>query len=234
MSQQPQQVDFDEWVRIIFDRPARLSCGHRQRAPDGRDWSQWENEREEPLDRVLAVQHLEYCTRLFCNATQLLVGFDDDRVAEGLSELTDAHDLLLPLKRLSATESVVAAFVESISVLFRDFMAPRCRGTFGHLDETPTTQLNMTCYMWWDAFAYKGTPDDPRFLHTDEAILSVMQRCLNINHDGVRESALHGLGHWRGYRDRVQKTIDEFLDNTKDLRPELVDYARCARVGAVR
>jgi hypothetical protein len=57
-------------------------------------------------------------------------------------------------------------------------------------------------------------------------VLKVLQRLLAVPHDACRESALHGLNHWRsGYRSRVREIVDQFLHHTPGIRRELGIYA---------
>jgi hypothetical protein len=56
---------------------------------------------------------------------------------------------------------------------------------------------------------------------------------LIIPHDAVRESSLHGLGHWVREYHKAKGVINRFLRDTPDLRPELVAYAERARAGNV-
>jgi hypothetical protein len=46
-------------------------------------------------------------------------------------------------------------------------------------------------------------------------------------------SALHGLNHWHLYHaNRVEATVDSFLQKTPGLTPRIIEYAATARSGA--
>jgi hypothetical protein len=121
--------------------------------------------------------------------------------------------------------------LRSFVPLFRNVMAVRCSPSLSHLDESGATALNSACYMWWDLIPIGiGDPSD-RVLHDE--VLAVLAEIVDIPHDACRESALHGLGHWARYHPGVSGTIDRFLEGTKNLRPELVAYAKQARTGCV-
>jgi len=59
-------------------------------------------------------------------------------------------------------------------------------------------------------------------------------RLLSIPHDACRESALHGLNHWYLSYPRAEAIVDEWLEQTAGLRPELISYAQNAKVGMVQ
>ena len=65
MSEQPKQIDFEEWVRILFDRPAGQARAE-----------QWEIEREAPAWDLPDIRHIEFATRLFLNAQDTLSSLD--------------------------------------------------------------------------------------------------------------------------------------------------------------
>jgi hypothetical protein len=88
--------------------------------------------------------------------------------------------------------------------------------------------------MWWDVFPAWGDPDDSSESEERDEYICVMERCLSLSHDACLEGALHGLGHWHLLLpERVEVIVDRFLE-TRVLRPELAEYARRARDGAVQ
>ena len=88
--------------------------------------------------------------------------------------------------------------------------------------------------MWWDILPLIGHPGKPEFAKLDQAALTVMEECLALPSVACQESALHGLGHWNMYfPSEVQSIIDSFLKSEKNLRPELLQYAKSARSGCV-
>lgn len=117
--------------------------------------------------------------------------------------------------------------------LFEQVMAVRCSPHLSHLDEQPANPLNSACYMWWDILPIHGRPDLPERAAVDAEILRLLPRLLSIPQDACRESALHGIGHWRIYYPQLAAEVDAFLERTPGLRPELVAYALAAGEGTV-
>jgi hypothetical protein len=112
-------------------------------------------------------------------------------------------------------------------------MAVRCSPHLSHLDEQPANPLNSACYMWWDILPIHGEPEDADRAKFDIEVLRVLPRLLSIPHDACRESALHGVSEWQLYYPSAESIVDEWLARTPGLRPELVSYARSAKVGNV-
>lgn len=99
------------------------------------------------------------------------------------------------------------------------------------LDEVGDSALDRVCYMWWDIFPFAIGMNGLTAL--DRALLDVMKQQLTIDHDAVRESALHGLGHIVSPRESAVQIIDAFLDSHPRIRPELRQYALDARAGGI-
>jgi hypothetical protein len=87
--------------------------------------------------------------------------------------------------------------------------------------------------MWWDIMLFYGKPDDPAGAAFDAVCLEVMMWTFYLKSDACTERALHGLGHWHDYAAEVGALIDGFVVRSRYLRPELRQYARLARNGAV-
>ena len=85
--------------------------------------------------------------------------------------------------------------------------------------------------MWWDILPINGCPEEPARAEFDAEVLVVLRRLLSIPHDACRESALHGISEWSSYYPQVGDMVEE--SRTPNLRPELVSYARRAKVGNV-
>lgn len=126
--------------------------------------------------------------------------------------------------------------IRSIESVFTKLFATRWTESLSAIDE-PGSPINGVCYMWWDvSVLYGANPGDPCPELTNPELLGVMQRTLSVKHTAVRESALHGLGHWALYWPKeVAAIVDEFLESpySKRLRPELRQYALIARQGYV-
>lgn len=86
--------------------------------------------------------------------------------------------------------------------------------------------------MFFHIYGKSGIPERDVL---DDHILSVMEKIVQLPNQACQEGALHGLGHWQyAYPDRVAQIIDEYLAKKADeLREELAQYARHARIGYV-
>jgi hypothetical protein len=176
-------------------------------------------------------------TWLFSHSASLLAPYTEKQVNEGLWWIIGEgqSEYLFALTGDTTPWPERLACVRSITALFAGVFARRCEAALSHLDE-PGNPLNQVCYMWWDIFQL-GPPYVPPELH--EAIIGVMGAILDIDHDAVIESALHGLGHWsEGHEREVKGIIDGCLKRHRQrgqrpLRPELRSYAEGAREGLV-
>lgn len=124
--------------------------------------------------------------------------------------------------------------IRSIYDLYEKCFARRCMVGLSHLGEE-NNPLNVICCMWWDVFPAWGDPGDTSRSHEASEYIRVMERCLSLTHEACREGALHGLGHWQLiFSERVERVVDRFLRERRDLRPGLVLYARRAYIGGVQ
>ncbi len=174
---------------------------------------------------------LAYVTRTFQTAATTLAPFRDEHVDEALWELAGSSGVFHVLAQFPADSAPVSECLGSIVALFRDYLAPRCPPVLSHLDEAGAGPLNRICYMWWDIFPFAIGMNGPTAL--DRALLGVMKQQLAIDHDAVRESALHGLGHVVSPRESAVQIIDSFLDSHPHIRPALRQYALSARAGCI-
>ena len=241
-------ISFAEWVTYVFDHPVPDSgipkWARSSEALIDRPWyhesdSDWWDPSRQPEVTIA------YLTNLFENAPRVLTPFSDAQIDQGfnflVSSFSSAHMVVLFNPTVPWSERKHC--ISFMYTLFERFFAPRCFSHLSHLGTNETTQsrvspLNGMCYMWWDMLHYYGNPEDPDgTTQVGEACLEVMRMILDLDSDACRESALHGLSHWRyAYPHHVpviQGIIDEFLDRHPGLRPELKAYARTARKGLV-
>lgn len=123
-----------------------------------------------------------------------------------------------------------ARCIAAIFTLFERYLCGACEARLSHLERGPgpAREPDGICYMWWDLFPLGR---DPR---VDEALLDVMERCLDLPSIACVESGLHGLGHWHARTPaRVEAIIDGWLARARPEGP-LADYARAARAGCVQ
>lgn len=222
MSQPSPGVPFDVWVNWIFN--------HLVTDPE---WY-WADDAE--MLEVPPATSAEYAARLLSDAGRLLEPYSDAQVNMGLWFLASNSCSAVMLDALGdkVPEPRRRACIRAMSALYRQCFVPRCSPHLIHLDEEGWTPLNLVCYMWWDMLPICGRPEDSERANIDQECIAVMVKALELPSDACRESALHGLGHWKHhYPEEVAGAINAFLGTTPDLRPELIRYAEAAREGCV-
>jgi hypothetical protein len=200
------------------------------------------------IDRVhlklSAVQEAELCAETFERSEDLLSRFSVAQIAQGLHYLTSyaCSSHMVALVSPAVPEGIRLRALRSFVPLFQNTMRGRCTEHLSYLSEKGRSPLNPECFMWWEHLlplepGYMG--EDPRLggdrllqASFDDEAIRVMATVLEISHDACRESALHGLGHWRhAYPDRITAIIDRFLSSSTAIREDLRDYAEMARTG---
>lgn len=174
---------------------------------------------------------VQYLTQLFENPASLLAPYSDAQCNQGLwflgSNACSSHMFALNHGGVPMPDRLRCA--GAMGTLFEQLFAVRCSPHLSHRDEPGANPLNSVCYMWWDVL-----PVDASFPQMADTLLGVMIRSLALDSVACQESALHGLGHWRGDESHVRQTIDDFLARSPDLRPDLRQYALSARGGCVQ
>ena len=224
MGEKLENLTFEEWLRHVFDHPVS-DLNSAWYWDIDRDW--WEED---------SAATLEFMTRLFEHAAELLQPYSDAQLNQGLwflvSNACSSH-MFAPMNE-SLPWSARRRCILSIHQLYEQCFARRCSSHLSHIDEPGANPLNMVCYMWWDIIPLYGKPDDPAHREMDEAILQVMESTLQLDSIACRESALHGLGHWQhAYPERVGQIIDRFSMRQPDLPEKLRTYMQNAYVGYV-
>jgi hypothetical protein len=214
-------LDFEQWVQHLFCHPVVEPTWYLEA------WAElWEGE---PL---LTVQ---YVTRLFESPERLLKDYSREQLEQGLWYLAgEGQAFMQALLDSEVAWAIRKRGLQSIHTFYEKFFAAACADELGHLCKTTSTPINGVCYMWWDLFPSWGNPEDPYRQEEDETILQVMENTLEIVSEACRESALHGLGHWRlHYPETVQRIVGEFLGRKPQMSAELREYALAARSGMV-
>lgn len=213
---------FEQWVQGIFDHPVTEPAWY------------WEVDADTCVEDDKT--NVNYLAQLFTNSDQVLRRFDDAQVGQGLNMIVSnsCSDHAFSIVAGTAPWPARRTAIRSIFNLYAMCFNERCIDGLGHLGEV-SNPLNGICYMWWDVFpAWTDPKDESRSGEADEYI-GVMERCLSLRNQACLEGALHGLGHWEAiYPERVTVIVDQFLRERTDLRPQLVEYARRARDGAVQ
>lgn len=209
-----------KWIAHVFDHPVADPEWHW--SPDAPDW-------EDNAEHIVTL-----IADTFEHSGELLSRFSDAQLNQGFWYLVSAgSNLMFSLVDQAVPLPTRLRAVRSFVPLFEQVMAVRCSPHLSHLDEQPANPLNSTCYMWWDILPVHGEPDDPKRVEFDAEILRVLPRLLSIPHDACRESALHGISEWQLYYPSIEVVVNEWLARAPDLRPELVSYARRAKIGNV-
>lgn len=214
---------FESWVDYVFNHPVTNPQWH---------FDSRLHVKEPPPEMIVP-----YLTSLFQNPEESLSSFTKDQVAQGLNYLVSpsCSNYMFALRDDSIPWEKRELCIAAIYNLYERYFSKHCAETLSHLGEEGNP-LNGPCYMWWDVFPWFGHPKESQYAKLDDAILSVMEKTLLINHVACQEGALHGLGHWaRDYPQRVAQTIDGFLNSsTKKTIPfKLAQYAALARWGYI-
>jgi hypothetical protein len=216
-------LSLPNWIAHVFDHPVADQTGDRwYHSLDSAEWDDghdWYDSPERSCERIAST---------FERSGELLANFSDEQLEQGLWYLVDNgnSDFMFALIDPAAPASVRLRALRSFLPLFEQVMAVRCSPHLSYMDETETNALNGICYMWWDVLPIHDRADQPERAEFDAEVLAVLRRQLAVPHDAVRESALHGLNHWRsGYRSQVREIVDQFLHHTPGIRRELGIYA---------
>lgn len=221
-------LSFDGWIHYIFDHPVREP-----------EWF-WDDEKDfwDPLKQPAIT--VQYVTQAFEKPLDSFASsYSDAQINQGLWYMlsNSCSNHMSPLKDEHVPLTARLRALKAMSVVFELVFLPRCSGNLGHLNEeaSPPNPLDSVCYMWWDILPIHGASAGPDTIPTANAILEVIEYTLGLGSDSCRESALHGLGHWHSYDpQRIEEMVSRFLDENKDIRPELAAYARRARKGQVQ
>lgn len=214
-----------KWAEFVFDRPLPAA---------GEEAWYWDLE---IYGRSIDCRHsLLMAAETFENAAANLSCFSNAQIEQGLRYISSnaCSDQLQGLSDDEIPEDERIRALRSFIPLFRDVVAVRFPTALRHLNESCEDFIGCSIYMWWDVLPICGKPESESGRRVDEVVYEVMERILDIPHDGVRESALHGLGEWScHYEERTRATVLRFLDRTPNLRPELKAYAKRAAEGMI-
>ncbi len=211
-----------DWISHVFDHSVDDPAWH---------WSidapSWDGNSEDTVT---------FIAETFERAGESLARFTDAQLDQGFWYLIGASsgDFMFALVDPKVPLPTRLRALRSFLPLFEQVMAVRCSPHLSHLDEQPANSLNSACYMWWDVLPIHGEPEQPERAEFDAEVLRLLPRLLAIPHDACRESALHGIGHWQLYYPTLESVVDDFLARTPGMRPELISYAQCAKVGSVQ
>jgi len=212
------------WIDHVFDHPVVDPAPVWYWALDAPTW------------QGSPEQIVTFIAETFERSGELLARFDDAQLGQGFWYLVSAgfSDFMQSLVDPEVPSATRLRALRSFVSVFEQVMAVRCSPHLSHLDEQPANPLNGACYMWWDILPIHGRPEDPSRSEFDGEVFRVISRILSIPHDACRESALHGVAEWHCVYPEAESIVDDWLARTPDLRPELVSYAQCAKIGCVQ
>jgi hypothetical protein len=214
-------VSLEQWIDEVFDQPDEF-----------REYCDLEENFE-----LSPEQRLELMSEAFERSGELLARFSDGQIHQALfhSVAGGASEYIHAINDESVPWEKRRRAVWSFVPLFEQVMAKRCTETLSHFDEGPTSPLNASCYIWWDAIPLCSTRTIAGDSRLDAECLAIMERILRISHVACQESALHGLGHWAfDHPEEVAKIIDDFLRREPNLRDDLIAYAEAAKTGCIQ
>ena len=214
---------YDQWIEYVFNRPITPNGWYFDFDLDAESFEASPSE----VTKLVA----ETCKR----AETDLIKFSDEQVDAGLNFIfNDACSrVVFDIKDSSVPDALRLECIDAIYSLYEGCYRLRCTESLSHLNEKPDTPLNNSCYMLWDVSALAFWKDDQKMYYS--AVISLLGRVLNIPHQACMESALHGLGHiYDDAPEEVEAVIDAWLRADKTQRPELLTYAKAARVGRVQ
>lgn len=177
-------MDYARWIEHIF----------------GTSLAAKTNPESAALASALApAEAMQLVTRIFTNCGTDLTQFSDLQVSDGLRYIGAAgeSDWMYFVYDRTLPWTVRAACANSIVPLYSDCFARRCANSATAWQSAPTA-INSICFMWWDRFP--GGSDNTtleELARVDAELIGVMSHSLQLPHNACRESALHGLGHWR-------------------------------------
>ena len=211
------------WINHVFNHPVSQPPWYYNSPTTDEEW---------PETRENVATHI---AEAFEHSGPLLSRFSDEQLNQGFWYLfyrtDDFMDTLLDTEVAAA---IRLRALRSFVPLFEQVMAARCSSHLAHVvDEESENVLDSACYMWFDEVLDRFFPYRLFEAGLDSELVVTLRSVLAIPHDACRESALHGIGHWIRHLPHLADVIDQFLDTTPGLRPELIAYAQSARAGEV-
>lgn len=219
-----QSLGFEEWIVLIFDHSQSVESPSNYDIP-------WNYEAEP--ERVL-----NYLTRLFENAGELLMPYTDQKISNGLEYLASPNfsNYMFVLRETTITLEKRIRCIEAFYDLFSTLFAVRCGDDIHGTLLEKAKSLCWKCYTWYDLIPIRArTLSDQPQLEFNDAMLAVMQKTLSLSHPLCQKGGLHGLGLWHyHYPERVERIIDQFLIEFPNIPDAVRNYAQEARRGDIR
>jgi hypothetical protein len=173
-----------------------------------------------------------YLARLFEDPTLILGEYSEWQIASGIDFLCNScHSYHLA----NVSESHVPLDVRrralmSLGPLYGKLFLPLTSSRFGD----PQRPCDNVCYMLWDLDSLYPPKDEPGQAIYWEAARRVLGCALRLPSYTIQRSALHGLGHVAFWMGRDVAPLIRPVIESKDLSPELRQYAEQAINGTVQ
>lgn len=179
---------------------------------------------------------MEYIARLFASPVESTKNYSAEQTKVGLRYLiTEMDGDLYELFNQDISLELRIQVVKDMYTVFEQLFAPRCTPKLCQYAKSGSLNpLNSICFMWWDIIMLYGKSGEPHREIFDSYCIDVMEQTLRLESIACQEAALHGLGHWNhAYPERIKKIIEDFLERTPDIDPDLHEYALAAHYGMV-
>lgn len=214
---------YQEWLKHVFDHEIEVQK------------PAWYFDLEAPSFNASPIELTALISQTFRCAGKDLVDYTDAQVNQGLWYLVSlsGSEYIKALQSPDVPINERLQAIGNIYYLYAECFARRCAKTLGHLDEEGSA-LNFICYMFWDECPLCYPDHVPDQSEIENAIFSVLQQTLTINHRACREGALHGLGHMFSSHPEKVRTIIDHLIKDAILDEKLLSYAHNAREGNVQ
>ena len=255
-------VIYDEWLKHVFNHPLpapvadEIRLAHQDKLKASLDklqagevtfedtrehikpqpWDEWYYQWDAPYIDIEPRDAVAYITRTFSTIDQIAENYSDGQMNQGIYYIINngCSDYIFSLIDTTVPQKERIDAIYSMYSVYEKLYAKKCQAALGYLSEEPNP-LNRTCYMWFDILPFYGKSDVTERDILDEPILQVMEKILTIPNEACQEGALHGLGHWQYvFPERVTNIINQYLAiNESNVRPELAQYAKQARLGNI-
>ncbi len=210
---------YQEWLGYVFDHPVTDP--------------QWYFDLNAPEFAGTDADFVLLIGETFRRSGEDLLRFSDAQVKQGVWFLTSpsGSDFGFCFRDSEVPLADKITGIQSIFDLYRECFALRCSQTLGGygFDEPGASDLNPICWGFWDISPLTALQEVPHRLELENAVFSVLERILQIEHRACREGALVGLDCMSvGSPKRAAEVLDRFLAEAK-LDDALRSYAQAGR-----
>ena len=214
--------DYEAWLAHIFDHPAHDPA--------------WYFSDQQPGPRLTSLETTQFVTRMLLQCGQDLQTYTDAQVNQGLNYIfsPSCSNMAFDIRDGSFGLEHKLEALRAIGTLYTDCFAPRCASVLSQSDDPGANKLNAICYMFWDVTPLTYWPSPRKRKPAYDVIFGVLDTAIHLPNVACVESGLHGLGHLHtALPKRVERVVEKFLDEAKDLPAGLERYAKSAKRGVI-